>query len=267
VPTSCAAQLACRVHVAFHGCKQYASAIGADYYLHAGYNAWADTNNLIVLYPQTIATSVLPYPTNPNGCWDWWGYNETAYAQKGGSQISAVFAMLQRLAAGYTGWSGAPGGSFGAPANLAATDSTNTRVSLAWSPVATAAGYNVYRAGCSGCSFTKLNATPVSGASYGDRGLAASTSYYYKVRAVNSTGTESADSAVVAKATAGTPPFCDPYHRDNVSHVNEGRAYVFWGYDYAIGSNNLMGLWNALVETDLRQSAAGSGYFSVGPCN
>jgi len=267
VPANCAGGAACRVHVAFHGCKQSASAIGSDYYAHAGYNAWADTNSLIVLYPQAVATSVFPYPFNPNGCWDWWGYNESSYAQKGGSQIQAVYAMLTRLAGGYTGWTGAPGGSFGAPANLTATDSSNTRVSLAWSPVAGASGYNVYRATCSSCSFTKVNAALVTGASFGDRSLAASTAYYYKLRAVNGSGSESADSAVVSKSTAAAPPFCDPYHRDNVSHVDEGRAYVFWGYDYAFGSNNVMGLWNALVETDLRQSAAGSGSFSVGPCS
>ena len=30
---------------------------------------WADTNTLIVLFPQTATT-----PLNPQGCWDWWGY-------------------------------------------------------------------------------------------------------------------------------------------------------------------------------------------------
>ncbi len=39
---------------------------------NAGYNAWADANNMIVLYPQTV-TSYLS-PSNPSGCWDWWNY-------------------------------------------------------------------------------------------------------------------------------------------------------------------------------------------------
>ena len=36
--------------------------------------------------------------TNPNGCWDWWGYTGVAYPTKAGPQIAAVRAMLGRLA-------------------------------------------------------------------------------------------------------------------------------------------------------------------------
>jgi poly(3-hydroxybutyrate) depolymerase len=39
------------------------------YINHAGYNRWADTNGIIVLYPQAAASSGIPL--NPNGCWDW----------------------------------------------------------------------------------------------------------------------------------------------------------------------------------------------------
>src|SRR5476651_1479753 len=80
--------------------------VGTDFVAHAGYNQWADTNNLIVLYPQTVSSSGVPF--NPNGCWDWWGYNESGYATKSGSQIAAVRAMLTQVAKGYTGWSPAP---------------------------------------------------------------------------------------------------------------------------------------------------------------
>ncbi len=58
----------------------------------AGINEWADTNNLIVLYPQAIATGA-----NPNGCWDWWGYDGTDYAAQSGIQTSAIYAMVQRI--------------------------------------------------------------------------------------------------------------------------------------------------------------------------
>lgn len=263
VPNTCVNQQPCRVHIAFHGCKQYATLIGSDYYAHAGYNEWADTNNLIVLYPQTVATTVTPY--NPNGCWDWWGYNYSDYAQKSGDQIALVYAMLQRLAGNYTGWSSAPNGSFAAPANLAAIDSGDTRVALAWSGVAGAVGYNIYRAPCSGCAFAKLNASPLAGPSFGDRALSAATTYYYKVRAVNGSSVESADSAVVAKATAAAPPFCDPYHRDNYTHWLEGRANMWYGYDYAVGSGEYMGPGNVYTETDLRQTS--TNYYRVGPCS
>ena len=36
--------------------------------------------------------------SNPNGCWDWWGYTGTAYATKAGAQMAAVHRMLLALA-------------------------------------------------------------------------------------------------------------------------------------------------------------------------
>ncbi|MGQ0653139.1 MAG: extracellular catalytic domain type 2 short-chain-length polyhydroxyalkanoate depolymerase, partial [Betaproteobacteria bacterium] len=41
VPQRCAAER-CRVHVAFHGCRQGAAEIGERYVREAGYNRWAD---------------------------------------------------------------------------------------------------------------------------------------------------------------------------------------------------------------------------------
>ena len=71
----------CRVHVAFHGCRQGREVVEDAFARHAGYNRWADTNRIVVLYPQAIARNgwgPWPWPTNfvfnPNGCWDWWGY-------------------------------------------------------------------------------------------------------------------------------------------------------------------------------------------------
>ncbi len=93
VPDSCTATPGCRVHVVFHGCKQTASLVGDAVTLGAGFDRWADTNRLIVLYPQTHATDL-----NPNGCWDWWGYDDAAYATREGRQMAAVRAMLDRLA-------------------------------------------------------------------------------------------------------------------------------------------------------------------------
>ena len=94
VPLACDAA-PCRVHVAFHGCRQGAETIGESFVRDAGYNRWADTNRLIVLYPQAIARYWWIY--NPRGCWDWWGYTGTHYATKEAPQIRAVLAMVERL--------------------------------------------------------------------------------------------------------------------------------------------------------------------------
>jgi len=46
VPQTCHGG-ACRVHVAFHGCRQTAAQIGRRFVDGAGYNRWADSNRLI----------------------------------------------------------------------------------------------------------------------------------------------------------------------------------------------------------------------------
>ena len=105
VPGVCRTQT-CRVHVVFHGCQQYAGLVGGAVYRHSGYNEWADTNRMIVLYPQTAADADF----NPKGCWDWWGLDQllplnSDFARKAGYQVSAIKAMLDRLAQNFAaGW-------------------------------------------------------------------------------------------------------------------------------------------------------------------
>jgi len=93
-----------RVHVAFHGCRQSAAQIGRRFVDGAGYNRWADSNRLLVLYPQTVprhglAVGSWKWISNPFACWDWWGYTGSDYPTRDGLQIRAVRAMLDRLAA------------------------------------------------------------------------------------------------------------------------------------------------------------------------
>ncbi|WEF31910.1 extracellular catalytic domain type 2 short-chain-length polyhydroxyalkanoate depolymerase [Pseudoduganella chitinolytica] len=95
VPPGCEGNAAgCRLHVAFHGCKQTAALVGEAHTHNAGYNAWADTNRIVVLYPQ--AAPVYPW-ANPNACWDWFSYDDANYALKTGRQMRAVKRMTERL--------------------------------------------------------------------------------------------------------------------------------------------------------------------------
>lgn len=105
VPASCAALTKCKLHVAFHGCTQNYATIGDKFVKNTGYTRWADTNNMIVLFPQARADNN-SYPTvasgmqsNPNACWDTVGFYGFNYAQKGGVQLSAIKAMVDRLSA------------------------------------------------------------------------------------------------------------------------------------------------------------------------
>lgn len=94
VPQACQTNAGCRVHIAFHGCGQNRTFVGDAFARDSGYARWADTNNLIVLFPQTAAT-----PLNPQGCWDWWGYTGPDYLTRDAPQITAVYRMLERLSA------------------------------------------------------------------------------------------------------------------------------------------------------------------------
>ncbi len=93
VPKGCQAGTSCRVHVALHGCKQNVTDVGQEFVRNAGYNRWADTNNIVVLYPQTGKGAT-------NSCWDWWGYDDANYAKKSAPQMKAIVAMLDRLGSG-----------------------------------------------------------------------------------------------------------------------------------------------------------------------
>ncbi len=98
VPGDCAAGKPCRIHVAFHGCRQGIGYLGKTFAREAGYNRWADANRIVVLYPQ-VAQSLV-YPFNPRGCWDWWGYSGADYAMRSGAQLASVRRMLAALGAG-----------------------------------------------------------------------------------------------------------------------------------------------------------------------
>jgi poly(3-hydroxybutyrate) depolymerase len=95
VPESCRGSTNCDIHISFHGCNQNAEAVENSYAKDAGFNAWADTNNLIILYPQTKKSAFIPL--NPQACWDWWGYTGTNYANKDGEQIKAVMALVENI--------------------------------------------------------------------------------------------------------------------------------------------------------------------------
>ena len=95
VPDSCASGQQCRLHVSFHGCKQHAGNVGEAFVSGTGLNNYADSNNLVILYPQTSASSINPF--NPNACWDWWGYTGADYATREGLQMQAVQQLVQAL--------------------------------------------------------------------------------------------------------------------------------------------------------------------------
>lgn len=243
VPQACQAGATCRLHVALHGCKQNVATIGQQYVRSTGLNRWADTNQIVVLYPQTGQTAT-------NACWDWWGYDSADYAKKSGPQMKAVKAMVDQIG------SGVSSGSLPPTTSVGAGNATTSTMKITWPAVSGASGYRVYRNGA------RATVSPVTTASFTDAGLNPGTSHRWSVKTVDASGKESGFSPVATASTTGFTPVC--HTADNVSHVAWGRAYVFWGYDYAYGSNQGMGLYNVLINSTLRQT--GAGYFAPGTC-
>lgn len=75
--------------------------MGMSYVEEAGYNELAEANNLVILYPQIKISD--ENPTNNNGCWDFWGYNDVdgdeinRYATQEGIQNRAVWEMVEYM--------------------------------------------------------------------------------------------------------------------------------------------------------------------------
>jgi poly(3-hydroxybutyrate) depolymerase len=93
-PAACTSKHSCGLILALHGCEQSANAVGTAYVDDAGLNQWADTNQIVVMYPQAIPST----PNNGEGCWDWWGYTNSSYAQKTGPQMQTLFNMVKQVA-------------------------------------------------------------------------------------------------------------------------------------------------------------------------
>nr|WP_168710927.1 PHB depolymerase family esterase [Ningiella ruwaisensis] len=96
IPETCQKGQSCKLHVSFHGCNQSAEDVGSTYAAHAGFNRWAQSNDIVVLYPQVEKSMFMPL--NPQGCWDWWGYTDENYANQKGPQIQAIRNIVNALA-------------------------------------------------------------------------------------------------------------------------------------------------------------------------
>jgi poly(3-hydroxybutyrate) depolymerase len=96
VPDACRSDARdCGLHIVFHGCVQGAEFIEDRFAAQSGFNEWAESNNLIVVYPQ-VEKSLF----NPKGCWDWWGYTNGDYDLRSGKQVAGVAALIDAYASG-----------------------------------------------------------------------------------------------------------------------------------------------------------------------
>jgi len=273
VPQACAQGEPCRLHIAFHGCLQNAEAIGDSFYRYAGYNEWADTNNFVVLYPQTRKTSSLfiaGTPFNPKGCWDWWGFTDPTslqanYATRESLQIKAVWNMATQLASGSSPAKKAAKADSAAALTLVATDASDDAVLLVWD-AQSAAQYELTMARSPAGTFTSVNSAPIKGGSYSVTGLDHNTEYYFKLAQVGGT-----ESDVVAMSTGSPAAECDPWYGTLTEHIMAGRAYIMPSFFSlpqvrATGSNDYLGKAYMANTDDATLQQVGIANYKKGNC-
>jgi Fibronectin type III domain len=142
-------------------------------------------------------------------------------------------------------------GSPSAPASLSASASSSSQVNLSW-PASTddvgVAGYRVERCQGAGCTNFEEIATPTT-ATYIDVGLAAATSYTYRVRARDAVGNLSPYSPIATTSTQSvgggydtTPPSAPALLK--AATVTSGQIDLSW-----TASNDDVGVTSYLVES------------------
>ena len=93
VPADCARGDVCKLHVALHGCQMNPEFTQDQFERLAGYNEWAESNHIIVLYPQSAKVD----QANPYACWDWYGFTGANYLTQSGSQMMALKKMIEKI--------------------------------------------------------------------------------------------------------------------------------------------------------------------------
>ncbi|CAF0894407.1 unnamed protein product [Rotaria sordida] len=242
VPKSCADGQTCKLHIAYHGCAQGYEKVGDKFVKNTGYNRWADTNNIIVLYPQAIATNTISMGggaslPNANGCWDWIGWYGSDFDVKSGKQSTTTKKMIDRITNGFN--------PIDAPAGLDVTGTTDNSVSLVWRQVSGASGFNVYRNG------DKVNNGLINGIMFTDNNLNSGTTYTYTVKAVSSTGAESTSSNSVSVKTTGEPPAIEAPNGLTVTGVTFNSITLQWESATGAQKYNVYRNGNKLVDVGI----------------
>jgi len=93
IPPACTGgEKACALHLVLHGCAQSAVTVGTGFMEQSGYLPWAETNDIVLAFPQ-----VVPGMMNPYACWDWWGYTGAEYRWRNGKQMTVLVDWIKNL--------------------------------------------------------------------------------------------------------------------------------------------------------------------------
>jgi len=104
IPNSClSTKVQCSLHIMFHGCTMYAEnpTMGLNFTQFNGINSWADSNKIIVLYPQSGGyvnrRDLTPAEQELIGCYDSFGQTAEDFSFKSGPQMESVARMINAM--------------------------------------------------------------------------------------------------------------------------------------------------------------------------
>jgi hypothetical protein len=132
-----------------------------------------------------------------------------------------------------------------APTNLVATAISSSQINLSWTASTTpAVTYNVFRSTTSGFTPSAANqiASGISGTSFSNTGLAVSTTFFYRVTAVNSAGSSPASNQASAttQANTGLP---SPWLQTDVGSVTPAGSASFASGTFTVRGSGA-DIWN-----------------------
>jgi fibronectin type 3 domain-containing protein len=141
--------------------------------------------------------------------------------------IAAILVGITVLVSGCGGGSGS-GPALAvpsAPSSLSAAAASSAVINLSWTDASNNEdGFRIER-GTDGVNFTEIGTMSANTATYSDTGLAALTTYYYRVRSYNSAGNSSSYTNT-ANATTQPPPPVIPAAPTNLSAASASSAVI-----------------------------------------
>ncbi len=168
--------------------------------------AWTASSGATTYNVLRSATTGGPYTTVASGV------ATTSYSNTGLSSGMTYYYVVQAVNASSTSANSNEASATtqavapAAPTGLTATATSSSQINLSWTASTGATSYSVLRATTTGGPYTGI-ASGVASTTYSDTGLAANTTYYYVVQAVNSggaSGNSNQASATTSAAQAWT---------------------------------------------------------------
>jgi fibronectin type 3 domain-containing protein len=128
-------------------------------------------------------------------------------------------------------------------------------VAISWSASSGATGYNVYRSTSTGTE--TLLKSDVQGTTFSDTGLTNSTTYFYKVSAINGAG-ESALSSEVSATPQASPPAAPPTPTGLTATPGDASDELSWNASIGATSYNVYRSTSTGTETLLQSGVQGT---------